>query len=109
MVEVGQGGTDQARGEREVINENVAHRLKQLHVGDASLVFGRMDQAPDAGGGSYYIGRVSVSDEDREPLVVDWRAPVSESFYRATGREPLGLVRRRHFASLGRTLLGIER
>ncbi|HSL58672.1 MAG TPA: ATP-binding domain-containing protein [Acidimicrobiales bacterium] len=108
MVEVGQGGTDQARWEREVINENVAHRLKQLHVGDASLVFGRIDQAPDAGGGSYYIGRVSVSDEDREPLVVDWRAPVSESFYRATGREPLGLVRRRHFASRGRTLLGIE-
>ena len=41
-------------------------------------------------------------------MVVDWRAPVAEPFYRATGREPMGLERRRHFATRGRTLLGIE-
>jgi DNA helicase IV len=40
--------------------------------------------------------------------VVDWRAPVAEPFYRATGRSPMGLVRRRHFATRGRKLLGIE-
>ncbi len=39
---------------------------------------------------------------------VDWRAPVAEPFYRATGREPMGLARRRHFAVEGRNLLGIE-
>ena len=49
-----------------------------------------------------------VADEHREPLVVDWRAPVAEPFYRATGRAPMGLVRRRHFATRGRTLLAIE-
>mgnify|MGYP000503808985 CR=1 FL=1 len=105
MVEVGKGGTEQARWEREVINDNIVHRLQTLHVGDASLVFGRID---DHGGDHFYIGRVAVADSDREPLVVDWRAPVAESFYRATPRAPLGLVRRRHFASRGRTLLGIE-
>jgi DNA helicase IV len=49
-----------------------------------------------------------VADETQEPLVVDWRAPVAEPFYRATGRAPMGLVRRRHFATRGRRLLGIE-
>ena len=45
---------------------------------------------------------------DQEPLVVDWRAPVAEPFYRATGRFPMGLSRRRHFSLQGRTLIGIE-
>ncbi|MDZ7679980.1 MAG: AAA family ATPase [Acidimicrobiales bacterium] len=108
MVEVGKGGTEQARWEREVINDNIIHRLQQLHVGDASLVFGRIDHDPDHGDDSFYIGRVSVSGPDREPLVVDWRAPVAEAFYRATPLQSLGLIRRRHFATRGRTLLGIE-
>ena len=108
MVEVGRGGTEQARWEREVINDNIAHRLQQLHVGDASLVFGRIDYDADNGDDSFYIGRVAVAGPDREPVVVDWRAPVAEAFYRATPRESLGLVRRRHFATRGRTLLGIE-
>jgi DNA helicase IV len=49
-----------------------------------------------------------VWDRYRDPVVVDWRAPVAEAFYRATGREPFGLERRRHFATRGRRLLGIE-
>ena len=83
----------------------MAHRLRELDLGDASLVFGRIDTDE---GDAFYIGRVAVSDEDREPVVVDWRAPVAEPFYRATGRVPMGLARRRHFATRGRTLLGIE-
>jgi DNA helicase IV len=108
MVEVGKGGTEQARWEREMIEENIAHRLDYLNVGDASLVFGRIDRSQTDGGDTYYIGRVAVADETQDPLVVDWRAPVAEPFYRATGRAPMGLVRRRHFATRGRQLLGIE-
>jgi DNA helicase IV len=108
MVEVGKGGTEQARWEREMIEENIASRLDYLNLGDASLLFGRIDQARSEGGDTFYIGRIAVSDENQEPLVVDWRAPVAEPFYRATGRAPLGLVRRRHFATRGRKLLGIE-
>ena len=108
MVEVGKGGTEQARWEREMIEENIAQRLDYLNVGDATLVFGRIDQSRADGGDTYYIGRVAVADETQEPLVVDWRAPVAEPFYRATGRAPMGLVRRRHFATRGRRLLGIE-
>ena len=77
MVEVGTGGTEQARFEREVIFDTVAHRLSHLHLGDASLCFGRIDREPDEGGETFYIGRLAVSDDQQEPLVVDWRAPVA--------------------------------
>ncbi|MEO6987786.1 MAG: helicase, partial [Aquihabitans sp.] len=77
MVEVGQGGTEQARFEREVIYDTVTNRLSQLHLGDASLLFGRIDREPDEGGETFYIGRLAVSGADQEPVVVDWRAPVA--------------------------------
>jgi DNA helicase IV len=91
-----------------MIEGNIAQRLASLQLGDASLVFGRIDRTQSAGGDTFYIGRLAVADEAREPLVVDWRAPVAEPFYRATGRAPMGLVRRRHFATRGRRLLAIE-
>ena len=74
-------------------------------------MFGRIDrhaETPRRRLESFHIGRLAVADEHSEPVVVDWRAPVAEPFYRATGREPMGLARRRHFAVEGRTLLGIE-
>ena len=105
MVEVGRGGTTQARYERDVIEGSVQNRLGQLQLGSASLIFGRIDLDSDD---RFYIGRLAVSDERQEPVVVDWRAPVAEPFYRATGRDPMGLIRRRHFVSRGRELLDIE-
>ncbi|MGK2928312.1 MAG: HelD family protein [Acidimicrobiales bacterium] len=108
MVEVGKGGTEQARWEREMIEGNIASRLHQLELGEHSLVFGRLDTDAESGRETYYIGRMSVADDDQEPVVVDWRAPVSEAFYRATGPQPMGLARRRHFTTRGRTLLNLE-
>lgn len=108
MVEVGRGGTEQARFEREVIFDTVLNRLSQLQLGDQALLFGRIDREPDEGGDTFYIGRLAVSDDRQEPVVVDWRAPVAEPFYRATGRVPMGLARRRYFSTRGRQLLGIE-
>ena len=104
------GGTFQARYERDVVDEVVFNRISQLDLGDAALVFGRIDRAPTDTDPeeAFHIGRLAVSDEHAEPVVVDWRAPVAEPFYRATGREPLGLTRRRHFHVDGRTLLGLE-
>jgi DNA helicase IV len=107
---IGVGGTHQSRYERDVFDEALVHRLTQLDLGDAALVFGRIDrhaEGPDAVE-SFHIGRLAISDEHRDPVVIDWRAPVAEPFYRATGREAMGLVRRRHFAVKGRQLLGIE-
>ncbi len=110
MVEVGAGGTSQARFERDVIYQTVDDRLSGLDLGDASLVFGSIDVTRDYDGDPerFYIGRLPVSDASHEPVVVDWRAPVAEPFYRATGPHPMGLARRRHFASRGRTLLDLD-
>ena len=110
MTEADLGGTFQARFERNAFDEALLKRLADLDLGGASLVFGRIDrsaESPDTVE-SFHIGRLAVADEDREPVVVDWRAPVAEPFYRATGRSPMGLLRRRHFVVDGRTLLGIE-
>lgn len=102
----GRGGTFQNRFERDVVWDRVGVRLAQLEIGERSLVFGRIDT--EAERETYYIGRLAVANEHSDPVVVDWRAPLAESFYRATGVDPLGLRRRRHFATRGKTLLGID-
>jgi DNA helicase IV len=110
LNEASLGGTFQARFERNAFDEALVKRLTDLDLGDAALVFGRIDryaEAPDSLE-TFYIGRLAVADQQSEPVVVDWRAPVAEPFYRATGREPMGLARRRHFAVESRTLLGLE-
>ncbi|MGI8683810.1 MAG: HelD family protein [Acidimicrobiales bacterium] len=99
------GGTPGSFAERDVVVRTTLPRLQQLEVGRESLCFGRIDRKD---GETFHIGRLAVSADDQEPLVVDWRAPVAEPFYRATGVDTMGLVRRRHFASEGRRLLGIE-
>ena len=104
-VESREGGTHQARYERDVLADKVRSRLEDLDIGDQSLIFGRIDQAE---GDHFHIGRVAVFDEDRNPMVVDWRAPIAEPFYRATGRQTMGLSRRRHYITRYRELLGIE-
>jgi DNA helicase IV len=107
LSSIGPGGTHQARYESEIVEDTIRARLAQLHLGDdLALVFGRID--PDDSDDRWYIGRVAVSDDEQEPVVVDWRAPVAEPFYRATGRNPMGLTRRRHFATRGQRVLDIE-
>ncbi|MGN6129995.1 MAG: HelD family protein, partial [Nocardioidaceae bacterium] len=69
------------------------------------LFFGRLDYAEsgaasdgiDAQGERFYIGRRHVNDEDGDPMVVDWRAPISRPFYRASKAEPMGVELRRRF------------
>ena len=108
--DTGPGGTHQARFERNAVDEQLVHRLEKLDLGNAALVFGRIDrlaESPDQLE-SFHIGRLALSDRNREPVVIDWRAPVAEPFYRATGRDPMGLARRRHFVVNGEELLAIE-
>jgi DNA helicase IV len=102
------GGTFQALTERDIRVRNSLGRLEQLDIGDASLVFGRIDKASPDGSEAFHIGRLAVSDRDQEPLVVDWRAPIAEPFYRATGAHPMGLRRRRHLLTDGRRVVDLE-
>jgi DNA helicase IV len=96
--------------ERDVVMGTALHRLDQLAIGDQALFFGRIDyQANGNGtGDTYHVGRLAVSDDALNPLVIDWRAPVAEAFYRATGVESLGLSRRRHVAIHANEVTGVE-
>ena len=109
-TDVTRGGTHQARLEREAAEAYTRRRLANLDIGESPLCFGRLDLLPidtdDVA--PFYIGRISVTDDDLAPLIIDWRAPVAEPFYRATAVEPMGVARRRHFQTHGRRLLGID-
>ena len=110
-IETGAGGTHQARFERDVVEDRAMERLARLQIGGESLLFGRIDRASPEGPGTgerFYIGRLPVSDKEQNAVIVDWRAPMAESFYRATGAETLGLERRRHFATEAEHLVGID-
>jgi DNA helicase IV len=115
-AEVGAGGTHQARLERDAAADLTRRRLAALDIGSTPLCFGRLDleaeRGPDAADGQiFYVGRIAVTDDDQAPLIVDWRAPVSEPFYRATAVEPMDVIRRRHFLTRpgdGRELIGID-
>ncbi|MFY1703597.1 HelD family protein [Micromonospora sp. WMMA1923] len=86
----------------------VFHAAQRRHVLDAEhegLVFGRLDLRE---GPVLHVGRLGVRDDDAETLVVDWRAPAAEPFYRATPAAPLGVVRRRTIQSSGERVTRIE-
>ena len=80
---------------RAYLDSTFALRMRQL-ADDPTvpLFFGRIDHAD---GEEFHVGRRHVSDPRGEPLVVDWRAPVSLPFYRASANEPMGIARRRRY------------
>ena len=63
----------------------------------------RREAAADDGvaGHSFHIGRRHVHAPDGTPAVIDWRAPVSRPFYRASAADPMNLARRRRFGFSG--------
>src|SRR4051812_25449453 len=71
--------------------------------------FGRTDLAHDDGGTEvFHIGRRHVHDANGDPVVIDWRAPMSRPFYQASAADPQGLVRRRRFGFDGGRLTSYE-
>jgi hypothetical protein len=59
-------------------------------------------------GHSFHIGRRHVHAPDGTPAVIDWRAPVSRPFYRASGADPMNLALRRRFGFSGGELTAYE-
>ena len=67
-----------------------------LDIPDLPLFFGRIDYVgPPAE--RLHIGRRHVHDSQGRAMVIDWRAPLSIPFYRATFADPMGLALRRRF------------
>jgi DNA helicase IV len=99
------GGHFQARLDRDALVARHADRLAQLTAAEEGLCFGRLDLGD---GSRLYVGRIGLLDDDREPLLVDWRAPAAQPFYRATPAAPCGVVRRRHLKTRARVVLDFE-
>ena len=49
-----------------------------------------------------------MTDDAGEPMVLDWRAPLSRAFYQASAREPQGVAVRRRFGFQSGQLTGFE-
>ncbi|MFC9927252.1 HelD family protein [Streptomyces sp. NPDC127190] len=101
----------------EVLARQIDDRIKALaDLSDTPLFFGRLDylhapgaaQAEGAEGERFYIGRRHVHDADGDPMVIDWRAPVSQPFYRASKKDPMDVGLRRRFGYTGGDLTAYE-
>jgi DNA helicase IV len=82
-----------------------AERLRSL-AADPGVppFFGRTDTPAEV----FHIGRRHVRDAGGDPVVIDWRAPMSRPFYQASAADPKGLTRRRRFGFSGGDLTGYE-
>ena len=78
--------------------------VSRLDVADNGLCFGQLESIE---GERSYIGRLGLfdSENDYEPLLLDWRAPAARAFYVATAASPENMRRRRQFHTRGRTVL----
>ncbi|WP_033281207.1 HelD family protein [Streptomyces sp. NRRL F-525] len=101
----------------EILARQIGDRIKALaDLSDTPLFFGRLtylhapgvEQAEGAEGEQFYIGRRHVHDGDGDPMVIDWRAPVSQPFYRASKKDPLDVSLRRRFGYTGGELTAYE-
>ena len=94
--------------ERDAMVFQAAKRIAQLDAAHEGLVFGRLDVRPELDPAPRYVGRIGLRDENRDSLLIDWRAPAAAVFYQATAAEPHNVVRRRVLRSLGPTVIGVE-
>lgn len=101
----GHVGNEGGLVERDAMVYQASRRLSALNAAHDGLVFGRLNLVD---GESRYIGRIGVRDEERDVLLVDWRAPAAAVFYQATAQDPSGVVRRRVLRCSGDRVIGIE-
>jgi DNA helicase IV len=111
---------DKAAGDAytaETLGRTLSRRVAELADDPTTpLFFGRLDfgeaaqdqAAQDHANHSYHIGRRHVADDAGEPMVLDWRAPLSRAFYRASAKEPRGVAVRRRFGFAGGALTSFE-
>lgn len=101
----------------QILERQIGERIKALaDLSHTPLFFGRLDylhapgadRAEGAEGEQFYIGRRHVHDGDGDPMVIDWRAPVSQPFYRASKKDPMDVGLRRRFGYTGGDLTAYE-
>ncbi|WP_103508862.1 ATP-binding domain-containing protein [Streptomyces sp. SM13] len=101
----------------EVLQSQIDDRIKALaDLSHTPLFFGRLDYlhavggepAEGADGERFYIGRRHVHDAAGDPMVIDWRAPVSQPYYQASRKNPQDVGLRRRFGYTAGELTAYE-
>ncbi|WP_345121113.1 HelD family protein [Dactylosporangium darangshiense] len=99
---------DQVAGDpfaAETLGRHLARRIADLADNpDTPLFFGRLDLDEHR----YHVGRRHVTDAAGEPMVLDWRAPLSRKFYQASARDPQDVDVRRRFGFVKGELTSFE-
>ncbi|MCW2917542.1 MAG: ATPase [Actinomycetia bacterium] len=98
-------GTKASLVDRDAMVYQGSLRAQALDVADDGLVFGRLDMKLSE---IRYVGRIGVRTREHDSLVIDWRAPAAEAFYRATPENPQDVIRRRVLHSRGHAVIDIE-
>ena len=93
--------------ERDAMVFQAAKRIATLNASHEGLVFGRLDLSVE-GEKPRYIGRIGLRDEQRDTLLIDWRAPAAAVFYQATAADPQGVLRRRVLRCTGARVVAVE-
>ncbi|MFI9112519.1 HelD family protein [Streptomyces venezuelae] len=93
-----------------VLGRQIEDRIKALaDLSHTPLFFGRLDYLHTTQEGQrFYIGRRHVHDADGDPMVIDWRAPVSQPYYQASKKNPQDVGLRRRFGYTGGELTAYE-
>ncbi|MCX5227825.1 ATP-binding domain-containing protein [Streptomyces sp. NBC_00233] len=93
-----------------VLGRQIEDRIKALaDLSHTPLFFGRLDYLHTTQEGQrFYIGRRHVHDADGDPMVIDWRAPVSQPYYQASKKDPQDVGLRRRFGYTGGELTAYE-
>ncbi len=94
--------------ERDAMVFQAAKRIAQLDAAHEGLVFGRLDLTAGLDPEPRYVGRIGLRDDNRDSLLIDWRAPAAAVFYQATAAEPQDVIRRRVLRSSGPRVIGVE-
>ncbi|HXW43316.1 MAG TPA: ATP-binding domain-containing protein [Streptosporangiaceae bacterium] len=102
-----QGGTHQARVEREAFSAMYRQQLAQLDAAENGLCFGRLEFAD---GELRYVGRIGIhsDSDDYDQLLMDWRADAARPFYLATAASPGDVRVRRHIKTRGREVVSLD-
>ncbi len=98
-------GTPAARVERDAFLTLTAQNQQRLAAVEERLCIGRLAMAD---GSDRYVGRIGLTDAAGTRLLLDWRAPAAQPFYRATPAAPDGVVSRRHLSTTGRRVTGVS-
>ena len=84
-----------AVGKGSAVKRMADEYLARMAGPDEAVAVGRFETQDQ----TLYVGKRRISDDDGEPLVINWQAPAAAPFYEATFDEPIGVLRTRSFTT----------